>query len=125
MDSEKLASSLEQIAELLAINPSPIVGMKVVASSDGKGGNVTGVKVTAIGGSGAGKTTGMNVSVTGGQRNPLDAKLIEELQGAAAAVRAGTAPQSWISSLLDRLKELGNRAIDAAVDAAVKAAAGG
>lgn len=125
MGNDRLADSLDHLADLLAANPSPIVGMKVVATGDGKGRSVTGVRISVAGGSGSGSTTGLNISVAGGQRNSLDQGLIEELKSAAAALRSGSASDAWIGSLLARIKDLGNRALDVALEAAIKATIGG
>jgi hypothetical protein len=123
MNSEALAVALDRIAEALAANPSPIIGLKVVATNDGKGGDVTGMRVSAVG-FGSGDVTGLKVTVTDSGRNPVDEGLIQELKSAAAAVRAGNAPKSWIDSLLRRATDLGNQALDAVVAAAAKAATG-
>jgi hypothetical protein len=120
-DQESLAVALERVANSLAAKPPPVTGLKVVASSDGKGGPVTGMKIVAVGGQGAGNVTGLKVSVTAGAE--YESGIIQELRDAAKSVRSGSAPRPWIEGLLLRVKDLGDRAVDAVIGAAVSAAA--
>jgi hypothetical protein len=118
----ELVAALDRLAESLLANPSSAIGMKVSVSGDGKGGNVTGLRVTAIGGKGAGNVTGLQVSVEAGVPNTALLALANELRQAAATVRAGVECSSWVSSLVARAKELGNRALDGSIEAVASAA---
>jgi hypothetical protein len=99
-DQESLAFALESVADVLAANSPSVIGLKVVASSDGKGGPVTGMKIVAVGGQGSGDVIGLKVSVDAGGRPAGD--VIQELRHAAKSVRSGSAralgsKASWLA----------------------------
>jgi hypothetical protein len=119
---QALVQALERIVSTLERNPTSAVGMNVSVSGDGKGGNVTGVSVNVSGGQGSGDVTGMHISVSSGDPNPADIALIQALNESVQALRAENADQSLIDGLLSRARDLGNRALDAAIAAATKAA---
>ncbi|WP_139247777.1 hypothetical protein [Hyphomicrobium sp. CS1GBMeth3] len=120
--NEMLAAALTKLAHAIEVSSSaPVIGMQVIASNDGTSRNVTGVSINVTAGPGSGSVTGMSVSVTSGQ-NTLEKNLIRELLEAATAVREGKAAKSWIDSLLLRVRDLGNRALDSAVEGAAAAA---
>ena len=71
--------------------------------------------VVSVTGSGS---TGLSVTVVAGATPQDNKKLIAEFQKAASSVEEGSAPKSWIESLLERASSLGNSAVNAAVCAA-------
>jgi hypothetical protein len=81
-------------------------------------GNVTGLNVTAVGGSGPGNVTGLKVEAGIGADPALD--LVTELREAAKATREGKGHRSWIEGLLNRVRSLKDRVIDAAAIAGVQ-----
>jgi hypothetical protein len=122
---EKLADTLERLASTIEANPGPVIGQKIVAiAQPGATGPTIGmnISVTAQPGS-QGTVIGNKVSVTTGKRNEEEVQVIRELKDAAAMLRDRKAPKSWIVGLLDRVKGLGSRAIDAGAIAGAQALA--
>lgn len=116
-DSElaKLSDALERIAAAIEANPAPIIGQKIVAVGGAEGSTVIGMKIVAKGDGSGGTVIGNRVTVTNaGGRNADEAQMIKELRDAAAAVRGGTAPKSWIMGLLQRTGGFVGKAISAA-----------
>ncbi len=115
-----LISALNNLADALERNPSPIVGMRVSVTGGGPGsGPVTGLSVSVTGGPGSGNVTGMRVSVNAGpgQRNAAEVALIEEIRSAVLAVQQGNANPSWVKGLFTRALDIGTAAIKGVVEA--------
>lgn len=119
MAYEELASALENLAGVIARTPCSVTGMSVSVVAGPGSGSVTGMSVSVTAGPGQkGSIVGLNVSVGGGP-DP-QASIIQELREAAQAVRAATAPKSWLDGLVARVKAIADRAIDATAIAAVE-----
>ena len=111
-DSElaRLSDALERIAAAIEANPAPIIGQNIVAVGGAEGSTVIGNRVTVT-----------NV----GGRNAHETQMIKELRDAAAAVRGGSAPKSWVMGLLQRTGGFVGKALSAATVAGAEELAKG
>lgn len=110
-----LAEALDRIAAEIEANPGPIIGQKIVAVGGAEGGTVIGLHAVATGGGNGGTVIANYVSVSNTTgRNPDETQIIKELRDAAAAVRGGSAPKSWITGLLQRAGGFVGKAVSAA-----------
>jgi hypothetical protein len=121
--SDQLATALERLADSVGQNRTIIGEQSIAFGGPGNKGNVVGSISAAHGGpGGSGTVIGKKISV--GVSGPThEDGLIKELRDAAAAVRQGNAPRSWVSALISRVGSLGNAALGAAVTAAASALA--
>jgi hypothetical protein len=118
------AALLRALSEVtLAIRSNQTTGMSVVAVNNGPG-TMSAVKISVVG-NGEGPTIGMVVGA-GPQtlQNSAEAEILRDLANAIDGLgMEESTPKPWLEGILQRIGELGNRALDSAVSGASAAAA--
>lgn len=114
MTNQDLSNTLALLAQHIESAPARLVGASISVTGGG-GGSATGLRISVGAGAPGTKVVGMSVSVSEGDYHSQAAELIKDLREAAEAAKNSKPPKSWIYGLLDRAKNLGNRAIETGV----------
>ena len=127
MPSDQLANALTALADAYAREPIKIIGQQIVVSNAGApaGSTIIGSKIE-VHATGRGNVTGQMISVSAGDLGPAQAskdELVKQLRDACDLVKAGTAPQSWVDSILKQIPDYVSVGVKALVTAAANAAA--
>lgn len=115
---EALASALEKMALELEANSGTVIGEQVIVTGAAGSGPMIGKSIIVDNVSGnSGPVVGQSIVVNASQDTP-ESQIITELREAAATVRSGTAPKSWVGGLLKRAGDLAGKTISGATVAA-------
>ncbi|MDJ0278822.1 hypothetical protein QLH51_18680 [Sphingomonas sp. 2R-10] len=115
---EALAKALEKIASEMESNPAPVIGEQIIMTGNPGSGPMIGKSIIIDNVSGnSGSVVGQSI-VIDASTSAAETQLVAELREAAASVRGGNAPKTWVGGLIKRAGDFAGKTISGATVAA-------
>lgn len=117
MRTDQVIAEFEKLRVALLHGPVNLVGASVVVDV-GRGGSVTGLSVVVSGAGPGTHSVGLSVTVNVEKYQKEAGALAREIEEFLRVSRTSGPPTTWATTLIDKAKALGNRALDGIIGAA-------